>query len=445
MSLPPRRPAKPPRHAGSPRPSQRRPRPQVEPTTSSTAEQRLQKVLAAAGVASRRECEERILQGRVEVDRQVVTELGLKVDPETQEIRVDGQVLPRPKHVYFLVHKPMGVVSTNRDPARRMRVIDLVPEETRMFTVGRLDRNSEGLILVTNDGELANQLTHPRYGISKTYRAQVLGFPTPETLQKLRKGVHLAEGVARVAELKARGRHSRGAELELVLTEGRNREIRRVLARVGHKVLRLRRIAMGPLKLGTLQPGESRRLTPAEVQALRHCVRDQKAQSKKHAPAIETEPLHLSDFDTGSNEEGRRSSPAARPRGATRPAARPPAGGAGRGPKRSERPGRSERPSKERPSTGRPSTGRPSTGRPSTGRPGRPGSEGRGGARPPKPGAVLGYEPAPPTTDEPRPARPPRPPRPPRAPRQRTKARPAKAAGRRAVGRKMEGKRRRPS
>jgi 23S rRNA pseudouridine2605 synthase len=265
----------------------------------------------------------------------------------------------------------------------------------------------------------------------------------------LRKGVHLAEGVARVAELKARGRHSRGAELELVLTEGRNREIRRVLARVGHKVLRLRRIAMGPLKLGTLQPGESRRLTPAEVQALRHCVHDQKAQSKKHAPAIESEPLHLSDFDTGSNEEGRRPSPAARPRGAKRPPAQSSAAAAGRGPKRSERPGRSERPSTGRPSTGRPSTGRPSTGRPGKERlgqerPGRPGNEGRGGARP-KAGAVLGYEPAPPTTDEPRPARPPRPPRPPRAPRQRTKSRPAKAAGRRTVGRKTEGKRRRPS
>ena len=179
MSLPPRRPAKPPRNAGSPRPSQRRPRSASRTYDIIRCRAETAKVLAAAGVASRRECEERILQGRVEVDRQVVTELGFRVDPETQEIRVDGQVLPRPKHVYFLVHKPMGVVSTNRDPARRMRVIDLVPEETRMFTVGRLDRNSEGLILVTNDGELANQLTHPRYGIAKTYRAQVLGFPNP--------------------------------------------------------------------------------------------------------------------------------------------------------------------------------------------------------------------------------------------------------------------------
>jgi 23S rRNA pseudouridine2605 synthase len=229
--------------------------------------------LAAAGIASRRECEERIREGRVEVDRVTVTELGTRVDPLAQEIRVDGVPLARPHHVYYLVHKPTGVLSTNRDPDRRLRVIDLVPAETRLFTVGRLDRSSEGLILVTNDGELANLLTHPRYGISKTYRALVLGFPTPETLQKLRKGVYLAEGVARVAELRARGRHARGAELEIVLTEGRNREIRRVLARVGHKVLRLRRIALGPLRLGNLAAGEARRLTGAEVQQLRDCVR----------------------------------------------------------------------------------------------------------------------------------------------------------------------------
>ena len=237
--------------------------------------QRLQKVLAAAGIASRRECEERIREGRVEVDRVTVTELGTRVDPLKQEIRVDGIPLAQPHHVYFMVHKPPGVVSTNRDPDGRTRVIDLVPGETRLFTVGRLDRSSEGLILVTNDGDLANLLTHPRYGIPKTYRASVLGFPTPETLQQLRKGVHLAEGMARVAELRTRGRHARGAELEIVLTEGRNREIRRILARVGHKVLNLRRIALGPLRLGNLAAGETRRLTGAEIQQLRDCIRSQ--------------------------------------------------------------------------------------------------------------------------------------------------------------------------
>jgi 23S rRNA pseudouridine2605 synthase len=258
----------------SPKP---RPRAPVSKSASSFESagkgQRLQKVLAAAGIASRRECEALILDGRVEVNRQTVTELGTRVDPSQQEIRVDGMPLAQSHHVYYLVNKPAGVVSTNRDPDRRTRVIDLVPGDTRLFTIGRLDRSSEGLIIVTNDGELANLLTHPRYGIPKTYRATVLGFPTPETLQKLRTGVHLAEGVAQVAQLRAKGRHARGAELEIVLTEGRNREIRRVLARVGHKVLHLRRVAIGPLRLGNLAAGETRRLTGAEVQQLRACVR----------------------------------------------------------------------------------------------------------------------------------------------------------------------------
>ena len=160
----------------------------VRRSDSPGSAQRLQKVLAAAGIASRRECEALILDGRVEVDRRTVTELGTRVDPSQQEIRVDGTPLARSHHVYYLVNKPVGVVSTNRDPDRRTRVIDLVPGETRLFTIGRLDRSSEGLIIVTNDGELANLLTHPRYGIPKTYRAAVLGFPTPETLQKLRCG-----------------------------------------------------------------------------------------------------------------------------------------------------------------------------------------------------------------------------------------------------------------
>jgi 23S rRNA pseudouridine2605 synthase len=144
----------------------------------------LQKVLAAAGIASRRECETLIVDGRVEVDRRTVTELGTRVDPSTQEIRVDGVPLARAHHVYYLVNKPVGVVSTNRDPDRRARVVDLVPGEARLFTIGRLDRSSEGAIIVTNDGELANLLTHPRYSVPKTYRAWVLGFPTPETLRK---------------------------------------------------------------------------------------------------------------------------------------------------------------------------------------------------------------------------------------------------------------------
>ncbi len=237
-----------------------------------TTGERLQKVLAAAGVASRRECETLILEGRVEVDRETVAVLGTRVDPLQQEIRVDGTPLPKPRQVYYLVNKPVGVVSTNRDPEGRTRVVDMVPSETRLFTIGRLDRYSEGLIILTNDGELTNQLTHPRYGIAKTYRAKVVGTPTTETLQKLREGVHLAEGMAKVASLTVRSRHARGSELEIILTEGRNREIRRILAKVGHKVQQLRRTAIGPIRLGKLAPGEYRQLTFDEVRQLRRAV-----------------------------------------------------------------------------------------------------------------------------------------------------------------------------
>ncbi len=261
------------------RTAQSRPTSASPSATSGPRGERLQKVLAAAGVASRRECEELILAGRVEVDGTAVTQLGVRVDPDRQQVRVDGVPVGRPRPVYYLVNKPPGVVSTTRDPDRRIRVIDLVPGDARLFTIGRLDRSSEGLIVVTNDGEVANILTHPRYGIAKTYRAMVLGFPAPEALQKLRSGVHLAEGLVRVAQLRVKGRHTRGAELEIVLTEGRNREIRRLLARVGHKVLRLRRVAVGPLRLGNLGVGEARRLTGVELQQLHACLR----RARQHA------------------------------------------------------------------------------------------------------------------------------------------------------------------
>lgn len=248
-----------------------------------TGGERLQKVLASAGIASRRQCETLILEGRVEVDRKLVTRLGTRVDPACQEIRIDGTPLRQPRRRYFLINKPVGVVSTNRDPQGRARVIDLVPCDERLFTVGRLDRSSEGLILVTNDGELANRLTHPRYEIAKTYRVRVAGQPSAQQLQSLRQGVHLAEGVARVASLHVKARQSNTTDLEMVLTEGRNREIRRVLARIGHKVLQLRRTAMGPLRLGQMAPGEWRELSGSEVRALRRFSSDSSPTPKKRA------------------------------------------------------------------------------------------------------------------------------------------------------------------
>ena len=236
-------------------------------------EERLQKVLAAAGLGSRRQCEELILTGRVDVDGEVVMQLGTRVNPGKQRIRVDGMELRKPKTVWYALNKPVGVVCTNRDPGGRPRAVDLVPEsKERLFAVGRLDMNSEGLLLLTNDGELANQLAHPRYEITKTYRVLVAGQPTAEVMKQLRKGVYLSEGLTRISGVTIKRRYKKSTILEMVLKEGKNREIRRVLARVGHKVMRLVRVAIGPVKLGDLEPGDSRRLDRKEIEALRQNV-----------------------------------------------------------------------------------------------------------------------------------------------------------------------------
>ncbi|MEM9354074.1 MAG: pseudouridine synthase [Planctomycetota bacterium] len=230
----------------------------------------MQKVLAAAGVASRRECEQIILEGRVEVDGEVVTELGSRVRPGEQTIHFDGEQLRTQKLVYFAVNKPTGVVCTSRDPDGRPRVIDMLPPDIgRVFTVGRLDLASEGLILVTNDGALANRLTHPRHGVRKVYEVQVAGEVGPTVVQQLKKGVHLAEGFAQASGAKVKSKKKRSSVLEMTLEEGRNREVRRLLARLGHKVQRLTRIAVGPIRLGELPLGATRKLAPEEVSKLR--------------------------------------------------------------------------------------------------------------------------------------------------------------------------------
>ncbi len=211
----------------------------------------------------------------MEINRRVVRELGVRVDPGKEEIRVDGQTLPKSRLYYYAVNKPPGIVCTNRDPAGRPRVVDLVPAGgIRLFTIGRLDLSSEGLILLTNDGQLANRLTHPRYGVRKTYRVQVVGRPNSDVLIKLRRGVHLAESLARVEDVRIKSHHKESTILEIVLREGQNREIRRVLARLGHKVLRLVRIAVGPVRLGNLPAGGSRPLSREEVAALWKATKD---------------------------------------------------------------------------------------------------------------------------------------------------------------------------
>jgi 23S rRNA pseudouridine2605 synthase len=275
----------PPRRKQSRRPNAqhgapRKPLPPKSPASAAITEHeasregdRLQKVLALAGIASRRECEELIREGRVEVDHNVVTELGTRVDPLKHEIRVDGEALPRPKLTYLAVNKPMGVVSTARDPAGRPRVTDLLPPNLpRVFCVGRLDMDSEGLILVTNDGELANGLTHPRHGVEKIYHVQVAGQVENEVLAQLHKGIHLAEGFAHVKHVRIKSRKTRSTILEMVLDEGRNREVRRLLARVGHKVQRLKRVAVGPVRLADLPTGAVRPLTKKEVESLQQAV-----------------------------------------------------------------------------------------------------------------------------------------------------------------------------
>ena len=230
---------------------------------------RLNKFLAHAGVGSRRHCEELIVAGRVSVDGRAVRILGTKVEPG-QQVCVDGQPLRAEKPVYWLVHKPRGYLCTNHDPAGRPRAIDLVGHvPQRVYTVGRLDEASEGLLLLTNDGDLANRLMHPRFGVEKTYLVQVAGFPSPEDIQQLLKGVWLSDGHVRARQVKRLKRQGDSTWLRIVLSEGKNREIRRMLARLGHKVLRLRRIALGPVLLGSLGPGKTRRLTGAELAALR--------------------------------------------------------------------------------------------------------------------------------------------------------------------------------
>lgn len=268
---------------------------------SSPHQPRLQKVLAAAGYGSRRECEELILEGRVEIDRKVVEELGTRVDVDSQEVRVDGEVVRISKPRYFMLNKPVDVLSTNRDPWARTRVIDLIDTEDRLFTVGRLDKSSSGLILVTNDGDLANRLAHPRYKVTKTYHAVVRGKPDIEIIKKLRQGVHLAEGFAQAVSVRIKSYTEQKATLEIVLDEGKNREIRRMLARVGHKVLQLKRVALGPLKLGELPTGAYRELTRDEIAALRAATQD----SPESRPKKKAKPKPNSKFRSNSTSKAK--------------------------------------------------------------------------------------------------------------------------------------------
>ena len=258
---------------------------------SKSPEIRLQRFLAQSGLGSRRECEDLITEGRVTIDGQVVSKLGSRVAPDCLKVRMDGTRVMPTRFQYFVVHKPTGVLSTCRDPEGRTRVIDLIKTDQRVYNVGRLDKSSEGLILVTNDGDLANRLTHPRYGVQKTYHVTVVGNPRWEDLQMLKRGIRLAEAVAQVSDVKIRTRRRDTCELEMVLEEGRNREIRRLLAHIGHKVTRLRRVAIGPLKLGNLKAGDYRRLEKQEIQSLRSASSVVKEKKPRRSRPVETSQL----------------------------------------------------------------------------------------------------------------------------------------------------------
>jgi 23S rRNA pseudouridine2605 synthase len=249
----------------------------AEPAETPAGE-RLQKVLAHAGIASRRHAEELIAAGRVSVNGAPVRKLGTRVDPARDDIRVDDQPLrPAAHHTYLVLHKPVGPVTTSHDPQGRQTVLDLLPDELRarrLYPVGRLDRDTAGLLLLTDDGELALRLTHPRYALPKEYEALVVGVPSPAALDRLRQGVQLPGEARPTATARVWTLRQEGADtwLAVELHEGRNRQVRRMLEAVGHSVRRLRRVRVGPLELGELRAGEWRPLRASELRALRRAV-----------------------------------------------------------------------------------------------------------------------------------------------------------------------------
>jgi 23S rRNA pseudouridine2605 synthase len=230
--------------------------------------ERLQKVLARAGLGSRRACEELIADRRVTVDGETAV-LGRRVDPETDRIEVDGvRVLVDDTLVHYLLNKPAGVVTTASDPQGRPTVVQLVPAEPRVFPVGRLDADTEGLLVLTNDGELTQLLTHPSHGVVKTYLAEVEGRPSPAALRRLREGIDLDDGPTAPAKVNLVQPRAGSAAVEIGLHEGRNRQVRRMLDAVGHPVVRLVRTRIGPVADRSLRPGEWRVLTREEVRSL---------------------------------------------------------------------------------------------------------------------------------------------------------------------------------
>ncbi|RED61574.1 pseudouridine synthase [Cohnella lupini] len=234
-------------------------------------EERLQKVLANAGVASRRKCEELITAGKVTVNGEVVTELGVKADPTKDAITVSGKPIKKEAKVYIIFNKPKGVITSVSDPQGRSVVTDYLKEiKERLYPVGRLDYDSEGLLLMTNDGDLAHKLTHPSHHVPKTYHATVERVPHGNALEKLQKGIKLEDGMTAPAEVEYHDidPEKKFATISITIHEGRNRQVRRMFEAINHPVTRLKRISFGGLQLGNLQRGKNRRLSAEEVSKL---------------------------------------------------------------------------------------------------------------------------------------------------------------------------------
>lgn len=234
-------------------------------------EERLQKVLAHAGVASRRSCEELILSGKVKVDGKQVRELGTKVDPQKSVIEVEGNIIGgKEKPKYILLYKPAGYVCTVSDPRKRRTVMDLIGGvNERIYPVGRLDYDTSGILIMTNDGLLTNELIHPSREVKKTYRTMVKGIPAGKSLGQLASGITLEDGKTAPAEVKLKKVENGNALLDITIHEGKNRQVRRMFEAIGHPVVWLKRISFGPLDLGKMRPGEWRYLTSQEVEALK--------------------------------------------------------------------------------------------------------------------------------------------------------------------------------
>lgn len=238
---------------------------------------RLQKIIADVGIASRREAEEIIKEGRVSVNGVIIKEMGVKADPATDHIKVDGKLI-RPSNknfVYYILNKPKKVMCTVDDPEGRQTVIDLVRGKIkeRLWPVGRLDYHSEGLVLLTNDGELTLRLTHPRYKVAKVYDVKVKDLPSEDKLDKLRKGVYLEDGKTQPCEIKFSKKTNENSRFLVVLTEGKKQQIRKMFMKIGHPVMKLKRIEYGPIKLGKLPIGEFRKLSEKEVQDLKKAAK----------------------------------------------------------------------------------------------------------------------------------------------------------------------------